>query len=406
MLSFACGHCGQLVFFENSVCLHCGTPLGFVPERLELVALEGADGRRAAPLRQRRAGRLQLDGRARAGPAVPLVRADPHAPGRRRRRSGSPQFADAEAAKRRVIMQLLELGLPGVAPGRLSFDLLSSSAEPVADRPRRRRDHDRPGRVRRRPPRAAPRRARRALPDDARPPAPRARPLLPAAAGHRRRTPGTPAARCSATSAPTTARRSSATTSPGRPRTGPSASSAPTRPCTPGRTGPRPSPTTCTSATRCRPRPSTASPSTGPRAVADDRSLKATPQPDAAERGFDEVLDELAAADLRAERGQPQHGPRRPVPVHARAAGDRQARVRPRPRARGGTRAQPVTPAELTHPDTAAALDRDDSLRDFRQRFVTAPDDPSTSTATPWAGPRAPRRTASARSCRRAGAAA
>jgi kynureninase len=32
--------------------------------------------------------------------------------------------------------------------------------------------------------------------------------------------------------------------------------------------------------------------------------------------------------------------------------------------------------AELTHPDAAAALDRDDPLRDFRRRFVTAPDDP------------------------------
>jgi hypothetical protein len=42
MLSFACGHCGRLVFFENSLCLHCRTPQGFVPERLELVALEGA----------------------------------------------------------------------------------------------------------------------------------------------------------------------------------------------------------------------------------------------------------------------------------------------------------------------------------------------------------------------------
>ena len=41
MLSFACGHCGRLVFFENSLCLHCQTPQGFVPERLELVALEG-----------------------------------------------------------------------------------------------------------------------------------------------------------------------------------------------------------------------------------------------------------------------------------------------------------------------------------------------------------------------------
>src|ERR1700761_3063588 len=41
MLSFACGHCGRLVFFENTVCLHCGTPQGFVPDRLALLALEG-----------------------------------------------------------------------------------------------------------------------------------------------------------------------------------------------------------------------------------------------------------------------------------------------------------------------------------------------------------------------------
>ncbi len=32
--------------------------------------------------------------------------------------------------------------------------------------------------------------------------------------------------------------------------------------------------------------------------------------------------------------------------------------------------------AKLTHPDAAAALDRDDPLRDFRERFVTPPDDP------------------------------
>ena len=41
MRSFACGHCGHLVFFENTRCLHCSTPLGFVPDELELVALEG-----------------------------------------------------------------------------------------------------------------------------------------------------------------------------------------------------------------------------------------------------------------------------------------------------------------------------------------------------------------------------
>ncbi len=37
------------------------------------------------------------------------------------------EFAAAEAAKRRVVFQLLELELPGVAPGQLSFDLLSSA---------------------------------------------------------------------------------------------------------------------------------------------------------------------------------------------------------------------------------------------------------------------------------------
>src|ERR1700684_969118 len=41
MLSYACGHCGHLVFFENTRCLNCDTPQGFVPARLELVALEG-----------------------------------------------------------------------------------------------------------------------------------------------------------------------------------------------------------------------------------------------------------------------------------------------------------------------------------------------------------------------------
>jgi hypothetical protein len=41
VLSFACGHCGHLVFFENTRCLNCSTPQGFVPDRLELIALEG-----------------------------------------------------------------------------------------------------------------------------------------------------------------------------------------------------------------------------------------------------------------------------------------------------------------------------------------------------------------------------
>ena len=45
---------------------------------------------------------------------------------------GMAELADAENAKRRVIMQLLDLGLPGVDPGQLAFDLLSSEHQRVA----------------------------------------------------------------------------------------------------------------------------------------------------------------------------------------------------------------------------------------------------------------------------------
>jgi hypothetical protein len=130
MLSFACGHCGRLVFFENSLCLHCQTPQGFVPERLELVALEGV-----AADELFRCANFELIGcnwmvrsedllcrsceltRTRPGDCDLI---------------GMAELADAESAKRRAIMQLLDLGLPGVAPGLLAFDLLSSEAKPVA----------------------------------------------------------------------------------------------------------------------------------------------------------------------------------------------------------------------------------------------------------------------------------
>jgi hypothetical protein len=45
MKTFRCGECGLMVFFENDRCLQCGHPLGFVPETLEMTALEkAADG--------------------------------------------------------------------------------------------------------------------------------------------------------------------------------------------------------------------------------------------------------------------------------------------------------------------------------------------------------------------------
>jgi len=52
MRTFSCQACGQPVYFENSVCTHCGATLGFLPDQLRLSALEqGSDGlwRQPAP---------------------------------------------------------------------------------------------------------------------------------------------------------------------------------------------------------------------------------------------------------------------------------------------------------------------------------------------------------------------
>jgi hypothetical protein len=130
MLSFACGHCGHLVFFENTVCLNCSTKLGFVPDRLELMAL---DGELAADLH--RCANVELAAcnwmTGHAGTlcrSCELTRTRPNDADA----AALVAFAAAEAAKRRVMMQLLDLGLPGVEPGELTFDLLSSEHEPVA----------------------------------------------------------------------------------------------------------------------------------------------------------------------------------------------------------------------------------------------------------------------------------
>ena len=44
MKLYNCQPCGQLLFFENTVCEKCGHRLGFLPETTTLSALEPADG--------------------------------------------------------------------------------------------------------------------------------------------------------------------------------------------------------------------------------------------------------------------------------------------------------------------------------------------------------------------------
>jgi hypothetical protein len=120
--AFTCPTCDRLVFFENSACLRCGTELTFDAGRRDLEALGGRP--RCANAEIARCNWL--------APAPGLL-----CPGCARTRTrpndgdgaGLEQFATAEAAKRRLLFELAELGLdPG--PG-LRFDLLSSAQEPV-----------------------------------------------------------------------------------------------------------------------------------------------------------------------------------------------------------------------------------------------------------------------------------
>jgi hypothetical protein len=132
MRRFSCERCGQLLFFENSVCLRCGAAVGFQPSALELVALE--DHPELSVCSNQRAAEcnwLVEPGDNADGDDFPLclscnlTRTRPDDADL----AGMAEFAVAEAAKRRLVFQLLDIGL-AIEPD-LCFDLLSSAAGPV-----------------------------------------------------------------------------------------------------------------------------------------------------------------------------------------------------------------------------------------------------------------------------------
>ena len=120
MRAFTCPVCRHLVTFENTKCLNCGTFLAFDWEARASVALAYGCANRdligcngvGSP-----AGALCL--------ACALTRTRPADDDA----TGLARFAEAEAAKRRLVFELLELGLP--VDGGLTFDLLSSERSPV-----------------------------------------------------------------------------------------------------------------------------------------------------------------------------------------------------------------------------------------------------------------------------------
>jgi hypothetical protein len=131
--SFTCERCGQLLFFENSVCLRCGAAVGFAPSGLGLVALEDHPDLRVCSNQQL----AECNWLVEAADAEPdddyplcfscnLTRTRPDDLDA----AGLEQFAVAEAAKRRLVFGLLDIGLP--IESDLCFDLLSSNHGPVS----------------------------------------------------------------------------------------------------------------------------------------------------------------------------------------------------------------------------------------------------------------------------------
>ncbi|MGW0639782.1 zinc-binding metallopeptidase family protein [Nocardia salmonicida] len=150
MRDFVCPNCGQQLAFENSVCLSCRSALGFSLGERALVVI--GDPPRDEAI-DHVAGvvdsdRFRLCDNLHVAQCNWLVDGDASGPGlcvsckltRTRPNNsdkvGLAEFAEAEKAKRRLIFELVELGLPIVGREEdpeqgLAFDLLSSRADDV-----------------------------------------------------------------------------------------------------------------------------------------------------------------------------------------------------------------------------------------------------------------------------------
>jgi len=145
MRDFPCPNCGQHLAFENSVCLSCGSAVGFSPEEMGflVIAHDGGDGRGGsvdanayqlcANLHLAQCNWIvEIKSVRQLCPSCVLTRTRPHDGDA----AALASFADAERAKRRLIAELYELKLPVVGRDRdprygLAFDLLSSTDHPV-----------------------------------------------------------------------------------------------------------------------------------------------------------------------------------------------------------------------------------------------------------------------------------
>lgn len=134
MRDFRCPNCGQQLAFENSRCLGCDSDIGFDLDSFSFVTIQPDD----TYVRCANSTVAVCNWVLPAASGEQLCRSCALT---RTRPSdddavGLPEFADAEMAKRRLIAELTELGLPITARTAdgdrgLCFDLLSSAATPV-----------------------------------------------------------------------------------------------------------------------------------------------------------------------------------------------------------------------------------------------------------------------------------
>ena len=128
MRDFICPNCGQHLAFENSVCLSCGSPLGFSLDDMALLVIaSGADSDHGGAVdssEYQLCANLHLaecNWLVEKGPA-PRLLCTSCALTRTRPNDADTKalaaFAAAEKAKRRLIVELFELKLPIVGPRR------------------------------------------------------------------------------------------------------------------------------------------------------------------------------------------------------------------------------------------------------------------------------------------------
>src|SRR5580765_1983744 len=137
--------CQQPLFFDNTSCLNCGAAVGYDPTRRVLAPLENTEEARWSLARDERRLRpvfkfcRNREGAAACNWLVPGEAAEPLCVSCRltrrvpmlERPKNADRLRELEAAKRRVLFALQNLGLPlipkvGDEPGGLAFDFLES----------------------------------------------------------------------------------------------------------------------------------------------------------------------------------------------------------------------------------------------------------------------------------------